>query len=319
MTIAHLPGCSRPTTALGFGCSALSAGSSRRHSIMLVHKANDAGIMHFDVAPPYGMGTAEDVLGEALKGRRHNVTVATKVGISRPRHPQVVMFVRSLASPVRKLVPKLTRRFGASAYAGLTARGRFDARFVEASVMDSLRRLRTEYVDLLLLHEVTLDQLTDELLFLLETLRRKGVTRALGTGTSYENTLAIRAQHSTFFDVWQHSWSVFNVEQQPVDFTITHRAIQGALAPLREWFHQDAARIRRWSDAVGVDLAVGDNLGDLIIGAAMAGNPGGITLVSSRRKSRVEATARLMSDLSFVNAGQQFMRVLAAERDLVRS
>lgn len=319
MTITHLPGCSRPTTALGFGCSALTAGSSRRHSIMLVHSANDAGITHFDVAPPYGMGTAEDVLGEALKGRRHNVTVATKVGISRPRHPQAVMLVRSLASPLRKLVPSMTRRFGASAYAGLTARGNFDVRFVEASVTESLRRLRIDYVDLLLLHEVAPDQLTDELLLLLETLRRKGVTRALGTGTSYENTLAIRAKHSAFFDVWQYSWSVLDAEQQPVGFTITHRAIQRALAPLREWLHQDATRIQRLSDSIGVDLTAGDNLGDVLIGAAMANNPGGITLVSSRRKSRIDGNARLMSDQSFVNAGQQLMRVLAGERDLVRS
>jgi len=316
--MTELPGCSKPTTTLGFGCASLSAGSSRRHSVGLVHAAFDGGIRHFDVAPPYGMGTAEEVLGEALKNRRHDVTVATKVGIAPPKHPRAVMFMRSVAAPIRKLVPGLTRRVGASAYSGLTARGIFAPDFVEASVAGSLRRLRTDHVDLLLLHEVSPDDLTDELLFLLETLRRKGFVRALGTGTSYEKTLAIRALHPAFFDVWQYSWSVLDVkQQQPVGFTITHRAIQRALAPLGNWLRGDATRTRRLSDATGVDLAAGNNLGDVLIGAAMANNPDGITLLSSRQKSRVVANARLMSDRLFICAGQRLIHALSVEPDMV--
>jgi D-threo-aldose 1-dehydrogenase len=318
MTV-QLPGCVQPTTALGFGCAALSAGSSRRHSIRLVHAAYDAGIRHFDVAPPYGMGTAEDVLGEALNLKRHEVTVAIKVGIARPRHVRGIMLVRSLAAPLRKLIPGLTRRVGASAYTGLTERPKLDIRMVEASVKDSLRRLRTGYVDLLLLHEVTASQLTDELLEFLETLRRQGDVRALGTGTSYESTLTIRAKHADFFDVWQHSWSVLDLhQQQPVPFTITHRAIQRALVPLRDWLGEDQARTRRLSDATGIDLGIEDNLGRILLGAAMANNSSGITLISSHQKSRIKAAARLMSDRSFVAAGQQLIGALAAEAEVVR-
>jgi aryl-alcohol dehydrogenase-like predicted oxidoreductase len=314
MMTAHLPGCLRPTTMLGFGCAALSAGSSRRHSIRLVHMANDAGIQHFDTAPPYGMGTAEGVLGEALKSRRHDVTVATKVGIARPRHAWALMPARSLAAPLRRLVPGLTRRVGASAYTGLTARSKLDVPSVEVSLADSLRLLRTDYVDLLLLHEVTPDQLTDELLQFLESLRRRGLVRALGTGTSYVNTLAIRERHPNFFDVWQFSWSVLDVDQQqPANFTITHGAVQRALTPLRNSLHRDAGLVRRLSDATGVDLAIDDHLGDVLIGAAMANNPGGITLVASRQKSRIVRNARLMSDRGFVDAGQRLIRALAAE------
>ena len=265
------------------------------------------------------MGTAEGVLGEALKNRRHDVTVATKVGITRPRHAWAVMSVRSLAAPIRKLVPALTRRVGASAYTGLTAHTKLDIQSVETSLTGSLRRLRTDYLDLLLLHEVTPEKVTDELLHFLETLRDRGLVRALGTGTSYESTLAIRAQHSSFFNVWQYSWSVLDLDQQqPANFTITHRAVQRALVPLRNWMQSDAARIRRLSDVAGFDLSLGDNLGDVLIGAAMANNPNGITLVSSRQKGRNAANARLMSEQRFVDAGRQLIRALAAEPDLVR-
>jgi len=319
MMTVELPGGVIGTTALGFGCSSLSGGTSRSHSIRLVHAAYAAGIRHFDVARSYGMGTAEGVLGDALKQYRQKVTIATKVGIDRPKHAEAIMLVRSLAAPLRKMVPALTRKVGASTYTGMKVHTKFEPQFVEASVTDSLRRLRTDYVDLLLLHEITPEKVTDELLACLAAMKQKGWVRALGTGTSYESTVAIRAAHPEFFDVWQYSWSVLDSDQQPpVAFTITHRAIQRALAPLRGWLQEDAARTRRLSDATGVDLAGNDNLGNVLIGAAMANNQGGITLVSSRNKSRVEANARLLADETFVQAGQRLIGALAAEKDLVR-
>ena len=313
----HLPGSSFSTSTIGFGCASLSAGSSRRHSINLVHAAFDAGICHFDVAPPYGMGTAEDVLGEALRHRRHEVTIATKVGFSRPRHAWAVIYMRSLAAPLRKLVPQLTRRVGASTYRSLTTRPEFDPAFVQRSLTESMRRLRTNHIDLLLLHEVTVDDLTTDLLECLDRLRRNGAVRSLGTGTSYENALAIRDAYPGFFDVWQHSWSVLDTNQRPpVGFTVTHRAIQRALAPLRDWLRSDAHISRRLSDAIGIDLTAEHNLGSVLLGAAIAQNPGGITLVASRQKNRIVANARLLSDRTFVAAGQRLIAAMADEPDL---
>lgn len=313
----HLPGSSFSTSSIGFGCASLSAGSSRRDSINLVHAALDAGIRHFDVAPPYGMGTAEDVLGEALKHRRNDVTIATKVGFSRPRHAWAVMYMRSIAAPLRKLVPHLTRRVGASAYRSLTTRPKFDSAFVQSSLTESLRRLRTNHIDLLLLHEVTVDDLTTDLLECLDKLRRHGVVRCLGTGTSYENTLAIRNGYPGFFDAWQYSWSVLDTNQQPpVDFTVTHRAIQRAFAPLRDWLRSDARISRRVSDAIGIDLTAEQSLGYVLLGAAIAHNPGGITLVASRQKSRIAANAGLLSDRTFVAAGQRLIAAMAHEPNL---
>jgi hypothetical protein len=72
------------------------------------------------------------------------------------------------------------------------------------------------------------------------------------------------------------------------------------------------------SDATGVDLTAGNNLGDVLIGAAIANNPDGITLVSSRRTSRIDANARLMSDRTLLSAGRQLICALAAEPDIVR-
>lgn len=315
-----LPGSALETTSLGFGCSSLSGGSSRRHSVKLIDAAFDAGIRHFDVAPPYGMGTAEDLLGDALGKRRHEVTIATKVGIDRLRQGAAVMWIRSLAAPLRKLAPGLTRRVGASAYTGLTANVQLDQPSVEASLARSLRSLRTDYIDLLLLHEVTLEALTDELLSLLLNLRRRGTVRAFGTGTSYASTLAIRAKYPTFFDVWQYSWTPLDGRPEVFSgFNITHRAIQQSLAPLRSWLQADGNRARRLSDSVGVDLSSTDNLVQVLLGSAMAANPRGVVLASSRQKRRIQENAKVLRDETFITAGRNLMDSLAAQPELVRA
>jgi aryl-alcohol dehydrogenase-like predicted oxidoreductase len=68
-----------------FGCGRLTGGASEREALALVHQCLDAGLRIFDTAPSYGMGTAEGVVGKALKGREDCVIV-TKLG-SAPQSP----------------------------------------------------------------------------------------------------------------------------------------------------------------------------------------------------------------------------------------
>src|SRR5262245_32083549 len=76
----------RTTTRIGLGCGRLIGGTSFRTSARLVEAALELGIRHFDVAPSYGLGTAEDVLG-AVPGGVRDVTVTTKIGAPRPANP----------------------------------------------------------------------------------------------------------------------------------------------------------------------------------------------------------------------------------------
>ena len=50
-------------------------------SIRTIQAAIDAGITCIDTAPMYGMGHSEEVVGKAVKGRRHEVLIATKCGL----------------------------------------------------------------------------------------------------------------------------------------------------------------------------------------------------------------------------------------------
>lgn len=118
----------------------------------VVHAALEAGITLIDTADVYGReyGLSETLLGNALRGRRDDVVIATKFGHE------------TIHSPI----------------AAWGARG--SRRYIRLAVEGSLRRLQTEWIDLYQLH--TPDPLTpiDETLAALDDLVREGKVRYLG-------------------------------------------------------------------------------------------------------------------------------------------
>lgn len=88
-------------------------------SVRAIQEALDSGINLIDTAPAYGAGHAEEVVGEAIKGRRDEVVIATKVGI-----------IRTEDDFVRNLKPESMRQ----------------------EIEDSLRRLQVDVIDLYQIH-----------------------------------------------------------------------------------------------------------------------------------------------------------------------
>lgn len=86
MKFRTLPGTDLQLSALGFGCWAIGGkwwgeDVEDRRSIAAIHTALDRGINWFDTAPLYGHGHADRILVEALGARRHELVIATKVGV----------------------------------------------------------------------------------------------------------------------------------------------------------------------------------------------------------------------------------------------
>jgi aryl-alcohol dehydrogenase-like predicted oxidoreductase len=162
------------TSRLIFGGGRLHrvASSSRRQRIL--SEAQDAGLVAFDVAPAYGNGIVELELGSALRGRRVHRVIHTKFGIPVPMYPAWTRHVFWL----RRLADRLS---------GGSARGFRERVFgVEAlttSLEGSLRRLQTDYVDALFIHEplAPLDPSAFEAMIeRAERLKHEGKIRAFG-------------------------------------------------------------------------------------------------------------------------------------------
>jgi L-galactose dehydrogenase len=112
-----------------------------------VSAAVDAGINLFDVSPFYGLTLAEERLGAALQGRRERVILATKCG-----------------------------RYGVNDFD-------FSARTITEGLEASLRRLRTDYVDVLQAHDIEFaetSRILGEAIPAMERLREQGKVRAIG-------------------------------------------------------------------------------------------------------------------------------------------
>jgi aryl-alcohol dehydrogenase-like predicted oxidoreductase len=161
--------------SLVFGLGGLHRLPFPRQRQRLIKAALETGFRAFDVAPAYGNGLDEMELGIALAGRRSEVRIATKYGI-----PMTLYGPRS-----RRIFP-LVR--AADKATGLIRRGRHlrrNFRAVEAvrSLEGSLRRLRTDYVDIFLIHEPVepmSDQLFQEIGEAAAQLRRAGKIKAFG-------------------------------------------------------------------------------------------------------------------------------------------
>lgn len=165
-----LPGTDLAVSRLSFGTGSLHHLPARGRRLDLLAAALDRGFTHFDTAPYYGLGLAESELGRAFEHRRGEVTIATKFGLY-PHGPAVS------GTPtlwLRKGLGKLAARFAVPVVDWSAARA-------ARSLRDSLRRLRTDYVDILFLHEPSGESLrSDDLWRWLESEQKQGTIRAWG-------------------------------------------------------------------------------------------------------------------------------------------
>jgi aryl-alcohol dehydrogenase-like predicted oxidoreductase len=144
--------------ALGAMMFGAAGNPDHDESIRIIHKAIDSGINFIDTADMYSAGESEEIVGKALTGRRDDVVLATKVRFPVNFDPSGV-------------TPSIPNRSGASRV------------WLVRALEDSLRRLGTDHVDLLQIHQPDPDTDIEETLSALTDLVRAGKVRAVGTSS----------------------------------------------------------------------------------------------------------------------------------------
>jgi aryl-alcohol dehydrogenase-like predicted oxidoreductase len=134
-------------------------------SIRTIHHALDIGVNFIDTAAAYGSGINEQLVGKAIRGRRKEVTLATKCGILRgpSGHPTVLD-----GSPAH----------------------------ITASCEESLQRLKTDVIDLFYLHRVDPKTPIEESVGAMAGLVRAGKVRHIGLSEAAPSTL--RRAHAVY-------------------------------------------------------------------------------------------------------------------------
>lgn len=171
---------------LGLGCARLGSvlGSDGVDASQLVNAAFEKGIRFFDTANIYGQGQSERILGSALRGRRKRVSIVTKAG-------QYFPTWMGIARPLKRFLAPLIRQSGNGRLILSKVREAalpqdFSDRFLRSSTEASLRRLHTDYVDILLLHSPPTHVIANgDALRSLEKIRASG--KAIKIGVSCED------------------------------------------------------------------------------------------------------------------------------------
>lgn len=274
---------------LGFGCASLGSTTDLRIQCEVVEAAYEAGFRHFDLAPSYAHGDAEIAVGTVLGSVRETISIATKVGIAHPRRPAALREVRRWLAPLKPLLPALWGVAARKTSRMIAPAGRFEATQVEASLYESLRRLRCGSVDSVLLHEARPEDVGPALLDCLERLRERRLVETIGTGTTVADTMRLAACHPGRFDVVQmdHYWGsrtqIPGAERATV---ITHRAIRNGFDLVNDArFRAALAASPRHSELKNV-LNDRQSAPDLFLLAALRYRKHGMVLASTSQPRR---------------------------------
>jgi D-threo-aldose 1-dehydrogenase len=285
------------STTLGFGTTSLMGLQSHKERLALLEMAFEAGIRHFDTAPSYGYGEAERVLGDFAFRKRHQLTITTKCG----KQPPAVLkarYVNSSARRLLRLVPSLRKTLSRKAQQ-FSKNGVFSASAARQSLEQSLAALRTDYVDLLLLHEPTYaDAASEEMCDFLEEETKRGRIRAFGCGggDAIESIAAAKLPTSMWL---QFEDNVLSRRIEKIRLTgarcITFRTFHQALATLTQWLEGDPTRYTEWEKLLQVDLRAAGALAGLLQAASHFRNPDGIVLFSTHRADRIRSAVQVVS------------------------
>lgn len=196
---------------IGFGCSALLGRASRSESLRALAAAWDEGIRLFDVARSYGYGQAEALLGEFLGGKRDQAIIVTKFGIVAAPQPRWKQAAKAIARRVVAVAPS-ARALLRKGAAGQFSANQFTLQVLQESIEASLKALRTEYVDMLLLHAAPASVLQqDDLLDAMSCLVDAGKVRLCGLASDPE-VVEIALQQTPSLRAMQFPSNVFGLD-----------------------------------------------------------------------------------------------------------
>ncbi len=190
--------------------------SDDERSIRAIQAALDAGVTMIDSAPAYGFGRSEEVVGKAIQGRRDKVILATKCGLWWHDDRGTTAFKMKEYTVKRTLQPETIRQ----------------------ELEFSLKRLKTDYIDLYQTHWPSLDPENEPIADTMECLlklKKEGKIRAIGA-SNVDIAVIKEYQAVGILDAIQPRYSMVDraIEQELIPYCIEQNISSLAYSPLEQ-------------------------------------------------------------------------------------
>lgn len=152
------------------GLGTMSLGKDEKTAASIIDHAIENGINYLDTADIYDSGVNEELVGKAIKSKRQDIILATKVG-----------------NRLKK---------GENGWAWDPSKA-----YIKDAVKESLRRLQTDYIDLYQLHGGTIEDNIEETIEAFEELTKEGLIRYYGISSIRPNVIREYVKHSNIVSV----------------------------------------------------------------------------------------------------------------------
>ena len=215
---------------IGFGGSRLggvfSQAKSSDESVRVLRKAFDAGITFYDTANIYSQGENESLLGQAFHRQRDKVVIVSKGGYCLPAQRKLIGRIKPLVRPIAKALG-IKRENLPTSVSGTLSQD-FSPASIAQALEGSLRRLKTDYLDIYQLHSppaaVIESSVFADTLGLLETLKTQGKIRHYGVAADTAEDAELSLHYPGVASL-QLPFGLLDLE--PLDSVLAKAAAQG--------------------------------------------------------------------------------------------
>lgn len=201
MRYVNLGNSSIKVSVIGFGAWAIGGkwwgGNDEKDSISAIRASLSSGVNFIDTAPAYGLGLSEELVAKAIKGKRDKVILATKCGLRWDLNKGVYFFEYSPGISIYRYAGKDSLRY---------------------EIEKSLKRLNTDYIDLLQTHWQDPTTPISETMEALMELKEKGLIRAIGASNASVDQLKEYSKYG-----------IINTDQEK--YSLIDRDIESDLLP----------------------------------------------------------------------------------------
>jgi aryl-alcohol dehydrogenase-like predicted oxidoreductase len=185
-------------SAIGFGCARIggvfSESSTSKENTCLLEKALDSGINYYDTADMYTQGESERLLGLAFSRQRDKVIIASKGGYVLPAQKRFISKVKPILKPIVSFLG--IKRSALPAGAGGSLSQDFSAQYLSQAVENSLRRLKTDYLDIYQVHSPPPAVIKDgAFIQTLKKMQEQGKVRFFGVAADNVDDALLCLQH----------------------------------------------------------------------------------------------------------------------------